>query len=103
LNEADIYLLAIKYESQLANDSIENSHNNNNLIRSLYERALDAYGKSLPELWLNYITWETKLQKFQNVSTLYWRAKKILQPPELPQFLVSYSELYQTPKEGAIN
>jgi hypothetical protein len=51
---------------------------NNQFIRSLFEIAVNEYGETSAQLWLQYIAFEHKNKEFKRASALYWRAQRAL-------------------------
>ncbi|PFX20216.1 U3 small nucleolar RNA-associated protein 6-like [Stylophora pistillata] len=64
-------------------------------VRDLYEAAVDHFGSSHPELWLDYIRLELLHPggKPDNVGQLYWRATKTLGGKFTEEFVGLYSLL----------
>jgi len=50
-------------------------------IRQIYDRALNDFGTTAEDTWLDYIMWETENKEFKRVSNLHWKAKKMLKDP----------------------
>ncbi|XP_068672103.1 U3 small nucleolar RNA-associated protein 6 homolog [Montipora foliosa] len=62
-------------------------------VRDLYEAAVDRFGATHPELWLDYIRFQLKNSSADPSATgqLYWRATKCLDGEYTEQFVGVYS------------
>jgi len=60
-------------------------------IRNIYRSAVTRYGNTEPQLWLKFIDFESSIHEISKAGTLFWEAKKSLNPNLLQSFLVSHS------------
>lgn len=63
-----------------------------NFVRKVYEDVTNSFGKDSASLWIQYIKFEMEFEP-NNVSKLYFRAVKSLQPKESDEFVSKYSLL----------
>ena len=63
------------------------------IIRNLYEKAIEDYGKENIEIWISYIQFEKNqfTVDFQKITLLFSKAKKIISEFHLADFLKKYT------------
>ncbi|XP_019852946.1 PREDICTED: U3 small nucleolar RNA-associated protein 6 homolog isoform X2 [Amphimedon queenslandica] len=79
-----VYMKLVSYE--VSEVSI-----NNRRIVDLFEAAINKYGCTSTDLWLEYIKTVTLLGSASEVSDLYWRATKTLDGGLIAQFMSRHS------------
>ncbi|XP_046992575.1 U3 small nucleolar RNA-associated protein 6 homolog [Schistocerca americana] len=60
-------------------------------VRRCYELACEQFGKNNTDVWMDYVKFEQKLGEAKNVSEIYWRALKNLDPKHTDAFISEFS------------
>lgn len=79
-------LVAASGGSSSADGQQQSSTSADNVVRGLYEAAVENYGADDDSIWLDYAKFE--LERGRGVGKLYWRATKALNFPEA--FVLQY-------------
>eukprot|EP01116_Phalansterium_solitarium_P019924 TRINITY_DN5736_c0_g1_i3.p1 TRINITY_DN5736_c0_g1~~TRINITY_DN5736_c0_g1_i3.p1 ORF type:complete len:569 (-),score=58.26 TRINITY_DN5736_c0_g1_i3:115-1821(-) len=72
-NSLGFHLSYIRFEQQHSQNAKP--------IRSGFEQAIEDFGSTSSDLWLQYIAWETSSGDIALANKLHWRAKKTLKDP----------------------